>query len=58
MIKNKVKKVGNYMIGNQIGKGSFGDVRLATHIPTGCTVAIKIIVKENIKDGLDFKRIE
>lgn len=51
------KKIGNYVTGKQLGKGSFGDVRQATHTLTGSTVAVKILEKERIKTELDFQRV-
>jgi len=36
-----------------LGKGTFGKVKLATHIPTGEKVAIKILEKDRIIDVAD-----
>lgn len=33
--KIHVKRVSNYVTGKQLGRGTFGDVRLATHMITG-----------------------
>ena len=33
--KNHEYKVKNYIISKTIGKGTFGKVKLATHVPTG-----------------------
>jgi len=37
--------IGPYVLGNEVGKGSYGVVRVATHIPTNQQVAIKIMEK-------------
>jgi serine/threonine protein kinase len=31
----KEQKIKNYKVGKTIGKGTFGKVKLGTHIPTG-----------------------
>ena len=41
--------VGSYRIEETLGKGSFGKVKLATHMRTGIKVAIKVLNKERIK---------
>ena len=46
--RDKIGKIGNYIIGETIGEGAFGKVKLARHIPTGEKVAIKILNKERI----------
>ncbi|CAG8694138.1 3335_t:CDS:2, partial [Gigaspora margarita] len=40
-----IKSVGNYILENTIGEGTYGKVKLATHKLTGQKVAIKIIPK-------------
>jgi 5'-AMP-activated protein kinase catalytic alpha subunit len=40
-----------------LGKGTFGKVKLATHIPTGEKVAIKILEKDRIVDVADVERV-
>jgi 5'-AMP-activated protein kinase catalytic alpha subunit len=49
--------VGNYEIAKTIGKGSFGKVKKATFIPTGDTVAVKIINRQMLTNstGMDAK---
>ena len=53
----KCKKVGNYILSNTIGKGTFSKVKLGIHLPTQKKVAIKILDKEKIKDESDLERI-
>ena len=38
-----LKRFGNYVLGRQIGKGGFGEVRIATHKKSGAKRAIKYI---------------
>ena len=47
-------KINNYIIGETLGKGAFGKVKLGKHIPTGEKVAIKIITK----DLIDINKIK
>ena len=49
---------GQFIIGEEIGKGTFGVVRLATHIITGEKVAVKILYREKIKEKSDKRRLE
>ena len=63
MINNNVKnketeKISNYCFLKTIGKGTFGKVKLATHIPTNEKVAIKILEKTKIQTIKDFERIQ
>lgn len=51
------KMVGNYLIGKRIGKGTFGKVKIGTHIPTNEKVAIKILEKSKIVDSSDLERV-
>jgi serine/threonine protein kinase len=52
----KQNKIGNFLLGGDIGKGSFGKVKLATHINTGQTVAVKIMNKAKIlQQGMQQK---
>ena len=41
----KLKEIGNYKLGQEIGSGAFGKVILGKHIPTEEKVAIKILDK-------------
>ena len=54
---NNVKCIGQYNIGRTIGKGTFGKVKLGTHILTEEKVAVKILEKERIKDSADIERV-
>jgi serine/threonine protein kinase len=43
-------QVNNLFKGRSLGQGTFGKVRLGTHVLTGEKVAIKILEKDKIKD--------
>ena len=58
MFLNKEEKIGNYIIKETIGKGTFSKVKLAKHILTNELVAIKILEKSKILDEENIKRIE
>ena len=50
---------GQFILGEEIGKGTFGVVRLATHIITNEKVAVKMLYKERIlKEESSKKRLE
>ena len=51
------KKVGNYILNEKIGIGTFSKVTKAVHILTGEKVAVKILDKSKIKDSVDIERI-
>ena len=53
----KSKKIGNYILSNTIGIGTFSKVKLGIHYPTQEKVAIKILDKEKINDENDIERI-
>ena len=53
----KYKKIGNYILSQTLGSGTFSKVKLGTHIPTSEKVAIKILDKIKIKDENDLERI-
>lgn len=50
--------IGDYLLGRQLGTGTFGKVRVATHIPTNCTVAIKILSKSKITQMNMWNKVE
>ncbi len=57
---NKIKpqkKIGNYILLNNIGKGTFSKVTLGYHTLTSELVAIKILQKNKIQDKIDIERI-
>ena len=53
----KCKKIGNYILSNTIGTGTFSKVKLGIHLPTQQKVAIKILDRDKIKDENDIERI-
>ncbi|KAK7399958.1 hypothetical protein VNO78_11156 [Psophocarpus tetragonolobus] len=46
---NQIRRVGKYEIGNTLGTGNSSIVKLATHVDTGHTVAIKILDKKKFR---------
>ena len=58
MAECKVKKtMGYYILGKTIGEGTFGKVRLGTHVLTGEKVAVKVLDKHRITDVSDAERV-
>jgi len=53
----KPSDIGQYILGKTIGEGTFGKVKLGTHILTGETVAVKILERERIKEIADVERV-
>eukprot|EP00933_Yihiella_yeosuensis_P071581 TRINITY_DN7978_c0_g5_i1.p1 TRINITY_DN7978_c0_g5~~TRINITY_DN7978_c0_g5_i1.p1 ORF type:complete len:825 (+),score=159.10 TRINITY_DN7978_c0_g5_i1:186-2660(+) len=53
----RAKSIGHYILGKTIGEGTFGKVKLGTHILTGEKVAVKILEKERIVDVADVARV-
>ena len=51
------KNVGHYILGRTIGQGTFGKVKLGTHILSNELVAIKILEKDRIKQVADVERV-
>ena len=51
------KMIGNYILFDQIGMGTFSKVTRAVHILTEQIVAVKILEKEKIEDEIDVERI-
>jgi 5'-AMP-activated protein kinase catalytic alpha subunit len=54
---NANRTIGHYVVGRSLGQGTFGKVRLGTHLITGEKVAIKILEKDKIKDQSDVERV-
>lgn len=50
-------KIGEYIIGKDIGEGTFGKVKQGMHILTGEKVAVKILEKDKIQDVADVERV-
>uniref|UniRef100_K3X1Q2 UBA domain-containing protein n=1 Tax=Globisporangium ultimum (strain ATCC 200006 / CBS 805.95 / DAOM BR144) TaxID=431595 RepID=K3X1Q2_GLOUD len=48
--------VGEYVLGETIGKGTFGKVKIGLHLVTGEKVAIKILEKKRIVQVADVER--
>ncbi|KRX02511.1 Protein kinase-like domain [Pseudocohnilembus persalinus] len=53
----KNKTIGQYVLGKKLGVGTFGKVKLGTHILTKQPVAIKILEKSKIIDVTDVERV-
>jgi serine/threonine protein kinase len=49
MFKNNPNAVGHYILGKSLGQGTFGKVKLGTHILTGEKVTIDPIYQINIR---------
>lgn len=45
------------VIGRDLGKGTFGKVRVGTHLMTDEKVAVKILEKDKIVDASDTERV-
>lgn len=52
------KNIGQFILGEKLGEGTFGKVRKGTHILTGQKVAIKILEKNRILEKADKIRVE
>jgi len=57
MFQSNPNAVGHYILGKSLGQGTFGKVKLGTHILTGEKVAIKVLEKSKIKEKKDVDRI-
>ena len=42
------KRVSNYQLEDEIGRGQYGIVYKGTHMPSGTTIAIKMINRSNL----------
>ena len=56
--QEKPYRVGNYLIKNTLGSGTFGKVKLGIYIPNKEKVAIKIIEKSKMTEKDDLVRLE
>eukprot|EP00002_Diphylleia_rotans_P025146 TRINITY_DN4978_c0_g2_i2.p1 TRINITY_DN4978_c0_g2~~TRINITY_DN4978_c0_g2_i2.p1 ORF type:complete len:660 (-),score=155.26 TRINITY_DN4978_c0_g2_i2:275-2254(-) len=54
---DRLKYVGNYQLEKTLGEGTFGKVKLGTHLLTGEKVAVKILDKEKLIDPQDRERL-
>ncbi|RKP20326.1 Pkinase-domain-containing protein, partial [Rozella allomycis CSF55] len=50
--------LGHYRVEKTLGQGSYGKVKLATNVKTGQKVALKFILKSNIKKPVHMTRIK
>ena len=50
-------KIGQYILGKTIGEGTFGKVKIGTHLLTKTKVAVKILEKSKITDVADYERV-
>ena len=55
---NVNKNIGHFILGEKLGEGTFGVVRIATHILTNEKVAVKILNKKRINEKSDKTRVE
>ncbi|GFR92588.1 hormonally up-regulated Neu-associated kinase [Elysia marginata] len=46
--EGRCKKVGQYLLGRTIGEGSYGKIRLATHLISKQRVAVKVVAKKTL----------
>ena len=56
--RHRTKNIGNFILGEKLGEGTFATVRLGTHILTGEKVAVKILDMQKILQDTDKARIE
>jgi len=56
-LKPHERKIGQYILGKTIGEGTFGKVKIGTHILTKARVAVKILEKNKILDVADYERV-
>jgi 5'-AMP-activated protein kinase catalytic alpha subunit len=49
--------IGNYLVKETLGQGTFGKVKLAVHMLTKEKVAIKILEKAKIREVADAQRV-
>jgi serine/threonine protein kinase len=51
------KSIGNYLLEDTIGSGTFGKVKIGRHGLSGMKVAVKILEKQRIVDSADVERV-
>lgn len=51
------RSIGHYVLGKALGEGTFGKVKVGTHILTGEKVAVKILEKSRIVEPADVERV-
>lgn len=56
-ISQRHKSLGHYVLGKTIGEGTFGKVKVGTHVLTGEKVAVKILEKDRVVDTSDVERV-
>ena len=56
-LKEFSKKIGDYILLDQIGQGTFSKVARAFHTISEQIVAVKILDKNKIEDEIDIERI-
>jgi len=56
--KERSYRVGNYLIKNTLGSGTFGKVKLGIYLPTKEKVAVKILEKSKMTEKDDLIRLE
>ena len=56
--KHKTKQIGQFILGDTIGSGTFGTVRIATHCLTNEKVAVKVLDKVRILEEINKTRFE
>ena len=55
--KEYSKRIGDYILLEELGQGTFSKVTKAIHLITSQQVAVKILDKEKIEDDIDIERI-
>ena len=53
-----VKRIGQYVLGETLGTGTFGKVQRATHAITNHVVAVKVLNREQIQDAEAMQKIK
>ena len=56
--RRDTKNVGSYILGETLGEGAFGKVKVGNHIQTNEKCAIKILDKEKMEDEEDIIRVQ